>query len=58
MPLIPTNTKLPKYRIPQLQQAIDRRVAILKKLRYGDAEYSLFVMTEIQHLRELLQFNS
>lgn len=55
--LIPTNTKLPAFRIPMLKEAIARRLKALAKHRYGQSEESLWLMQEIEHLVELLRFN-
>lgn len=55
--MIPADTKLPAYRIPMLKTAINRRLGLLKKCDISCAEMSLFLMCEIEHLKELLRFN-
>ena len=57
MPLIPCDTVLPAYRLPQLDVIIEERRAELKKCRRGQAEKSLWLMFQIAHLEDLREFN-
>ena len=55
--LIPFDTLLPAFRLPLIKEAIERRRKRLSKLKYGEAEMSLWLMMEIEHLFKLYEFN-
>ena len=56
--LIPTTTKLTDQQLKTLSDiVIPNRIEELKKLRFGDAEYALWLMDELEHLKELRDNN-
>ena len=57
MALIPADTKIPAFRVPMVKEAIEGRKKRLAKLRFGQAELSLWLMDEIAHLTKLFEFN-
>jgi len=56
--LIPTNTKLKPENLDMLiKSAIPRREKELKKVRYGNPDMALWLMSELEHLRKLRDNN-
>ena len=54
--MIPVTTRLTPEQIVLSGEAIARRMKELAKLKRGDFEYSLFLMSEIAHIKDLIEY--